>query len=67
MKPVPVVLAWATPGEVVALRTKLDLTQTELAKKLGVSEFTVWRWENSKRRASRSHTIALRRLTQATP
>ena len=33
-----------------AARSRLKLTQEELAKRLGVQKNTVWRWENEQRR-----------------
>lgn len=32
--------------DLLLLRTKLKLTQAQLAEKVGVSQMTVWRWEN---------------------
>ena len=32
-----------------AARSRLKLTQEELAKRLGVQKNTVWRWENEQR------------------
>jgi len=34
-----------TSAELKALRAKLDLTQTELAQKIGVARNTITRWE----------------------
>jgi DNA-binding transcriptional regulator YiaG len=56
----------ATAGEVIAARRLLELTQPEFAAEVGVSEYTVWRWEKGQRRVSRSHTRALRALVERT-
>ncbi len=37
-----------TPSEIAGLRRKLGLTQTEFAKRLGVSQMTVCNWEKGK-------------------
>lgn len=64
----------ASPGEVRALRERLSLTQKELADMIGVSEYTVWRWENaddpnikSARKISKSHTKLLRNIADTAP
>lgn len=33
------------PTDILALRKRLNLTQAELARSLGVNTMTVWRWE----------------------
>jgi len=53
-----------------AARSRLKLTQEELAKRLGVQKNTVWRWENEQRHIP--ETVAkllefLRKEEQATP
>ena len=53
-----------------AARSRLKLTQGELAKRLGVQKNTVWRWENEQRHIP--ETVAkllefLRKEEQATP
>ena len=45
--------------KVKALRKKLNLTQTELAKMLGVVKMTVSRWERGETRPSQ---LALRQI-----
>ncbi len=70
----PVDVNRASPGEVRALRERLKLTQKELADMIGVSEYTVWRWENaddpnikSARNISKSHTKLLRNIADSAP
>ena len=53
-----------------AARSRLKLTQEELAKRLGVQKNTVWRWENEQRHIP--ETVAkllefLRKEEQTTP
>jgi DNA-binding transcriptional regulator YiaG len=55
--------AKATAGDVIALRVRLGLTQKELAVRLNVSEYTVWRWENGARNVSKKHTTLLRSMS----
>ena len=50
------------PVHVLPLRTKLGLTQTELAESVGVSQPTVAMWEAGQRKPSGSATILLNRL-----
>lgn len=52
----------ATPDEVRGLRVAMGMTQTELARNMGVTEFSVWRWENGKRPITEAHTKLLRRI-----
>ncbi|HGM5506750.1 TPA: helix-turn-helix domain-containing protein [Stenotrophomonas maltophilia] len=52
----------ATPDEVFSTRQLLAMTQTEFAKEMGVTEFTIWRWENGRRQPSEAQTRALREL-----
>jgi len=59
----PADICRVSSGEVRALRDRMGLTQKELADMIGVSEYTVWRWEQSRRNISRSHTKTLRRLS----
>lgn len=57
-EPVPI----ATAEEVRTLRDVMKMTQAELAAEMGVTEFSVWRWENNKRPITPAHTRLLRRL-----
>lgn len=50
----------ALPAEVQMIRDELGLTQKQLAERMGVTEFSVWRWESGKREITESHTILLR-------
>jgi DNA-binding XRE family transcriptional regulator len=43
------------------IRERLGLTQTEMAKKLGVSWISISRWENRHSRPQQSHKIVLRK------
>lgn len=52
----------ATQGEVFAKRTDMSLTQKELAAEMGVTEFSVWRWESGSRAITETHTRILRAL-----
>jgi len=65
-EPLPI----ATPDEVRALREQMGMTQEELAREMGVTEFTVWRWENGKRPITERRPrccVASRRNGSATP
>jgi len=42
----------ATHAEVRNLRQRMGLSQAELAELMGVTEYTVWRWEHGGNRAS---------------
>lgn len=55
-EPIPI----ATSEEVRSLRQMMGITQEELAKEMGVTEFSVWRWENGKRPITEAHTKLLR-------
>lgn len=57
-------LPQATPDEVRSLRHMMGLTQQQLAQELGVTEFSVWRWENNKRPITVAHTKLLRGLAE---
>lgn len=46
------------------LRERLNLSQTDLAKALGVSLNTVWVWERGEREPSASHIEELARLAK---
>lgn len=35
-----------TPASVARIRKALKLSRSDLAKRLGVSRMTIWRWEN---------------------
>ena len=53
-----------------AARSRLKLTQGELAKRLGVQKNTVWRWENEQRHIPETVVKLLeflRKEEQATP
>ena len=39
-------------------RESMNLTQFELAEKLGVKENSVWRWENDRQEISKSMELA---------
>ena len=52
----------ASPLEVKLLRQRLGMSQAELADELGVTEYSVWRWENAKRPVTKAHTRHLRRI-----
>ena len=52
------------PEHVLPIRTKLGLTQTELAERVGVSQPTVAMWEAGQRTPSGSATILLRKLQE---
>lgn len=49
-----------TGEELKAVRVRLNLTQEELSKKLGVAANTVARWERNERKISEVVVIALR-------
>ena len=51
-----------TPRQIRAIRGWFNLSQTELAEMLGVSQNTVARWETGTRTPSRMATTALKRL-----
>lgn len=40
-----------TPAELIAAREALGLTQSALARRLGLSVNAVWRWEHAQRPA----------------
>jgi DNA-binding transcriptional regulator YiaG len=48
------------PEELKALRTRLKLTQVELAKKLKVDVATISRWERGTRKIHNPEEMALR-------
>lgn len=58
-----------TPAELRARRLALGLSQPQLAKQLGVSTNTVWRWESGEMRiaAPRMLALALERLEMGEP
>jgi DNA-binding transcriptional regulator YiaG len=56
------VMPIASPDEVFSTRQLLSLTQGQFAKEIGVTEFTIWRWENGKRQPSETQTKAIRDL-----
>ena len=51
-----------TPGVIVSLREAMALTQSEFARRLGVSKMTVSRWECGRMRPSREAGEAILRL-----
>jgi DNA-binding transcriptional regulator YiaG len=54
------------PKHVLPLRTKLNMTQTELAESVGVSQPTVALWEAGHRRPSGAAAILLKQLEKKT-
>ncbi|SHF32375.1 helix-turn-helix domain-containing protein [Thermomonas hydrothermalis] len=52
----------ATPEEVRIKRQQMGLLQRELADLLGVTEFSVYRWETGKRSITPAHTQRLREV-----
>lgn len=56
-----------SPENVLPLRSKLGLTQTELADRLGVSQPLVARWEAGNRVPSGPAAILLKQLEKQTP
>ena len=51
-----------TPKELLEMRKTLNLTQQQLAVKLGVAEVTVSRWERGQHRPSKLALKQLKRL-----
>ncbi len=51
-------------SDVGRLRTRLGLSQEKFAKKLGVSESAVWKWERGLRKPNGQSLRALERLTK---
>lgn len=58
----PLPLLALTPAEVKSMREMMQMTQPDLGAALGVTEFTVWRWENGKRSVTEAQSAALRAL-----
>lgn len=56
----------ASPHEVKLLRARMNMTQAELADELGVTEYSVWRWEHGKKPMTKAHTKHLRRIASDT-
>lgn len=56
---------FASPTEVQTIRQVLNMTQKELAAEMGVTEFTVWRWEAGKRSITKASTNLLRSMYDA--
>lgn len=56
-----------SPSAIKALRTRLRLTQEELAHALGITVSVVNRWENGKHRPSRLAQRELSRLASLFP
>lgn len=52
----------ASAAEVHAKRDAMGMSQAELAAEMGVTEFSVWRWENNKRDITVAHTTLLRMI-----
>ncbi len=42
------------------MRLRLGLTQKQLAKEIGVAEYTIWRWEKGKLPISKIVALGLR-------
>jgi len=51
-----------TPSQLLTIRKKLDLTQTQLAKALGVTRSTVARWESGELAIERRTQLAVEHL-----
>lgn len=51
-----------TSEEIKTIRTKLGLSQSQLANKLGCAKSTVVRWENSQRPISNPYAQLLKQL-----
>lgn len=58
IEPLPV----ATADEVRQIRTMMGLTQGEAADRVGVSNFTWWRWEKDKRPITEHYTQVIRSM-----
>ena len=56
-----------TRGEVRRARERLELTQRQLAARVGVAENTVWRWEAGERTVGGSAAILIRLLAEQAP
>lgn len=52
----------ASPAEVESKRVAMGMSQAELAGEMGVTEFSVWRWESGRRSITASHTQLLRMI-----
>mgnify|MGYP003149443488 CR=1 FL=1 len=52
------------PEDIKAIRLKLLLTQEEMAEKVGVTSFTIHRWETGKGNPSLKHLRKLRALAR---
>jgi len=50
--------------DIKALRKKLDITQKELAARIGVDTLTIGRWERGERRPSQLAVRQLNRLVK---
>ena len=50
--------------ELKRIRDRLQMTQEELAKRLGVSRLSVLRWENGQSDISKSMAIAIRSIAK---
>ena len=55
------------PEELKALRTRLKLTQAQLAKKLKVDVATISRWERGTRKIHNPEEMALRVIEKESP
>ncbi len=53
-----------TPEEVKALRLKLGVTQSQLARALGVSEQTIYNWERGLATPTRYDAVVLLRMAE---
>lgn len=60
-------LMGASPDWIAGLRTRLGLTQSQLAERLGVTHVTISRWENGQVKPNRLAQKALQALAKAFP
>jgi len=56
-----------TPADLKARRTRRALSQTELARRVGVSRTTLWRWEQGRAAPSPEQSRRLRQSLRAAP
>jgi DNA-binding transcriptional regulator YiaG len=54
----------ARTGQLSELREELGLSRGDVARAVGVSQPTVWRWESGKRRCTGRNAIALLELLE---
>jgi DNA-binding XRE family transcriptional regulator len=55
----------ANDNPISEARKTLGLSQTEMAREMGVSQSTVWRWEEGKLRVSPLAKLAIEQLLNA--